>query len=290
MRIRSFFLFRKYAISSIILLLLLFTLILMSLRVKQQKGLDFFDSLFIELCSPLHKVSKFITGSVHEFFRGYVFLIQLQKENTMLQKRITELQRENQQLREYVLASERLKGLLQFKDTISTKAIVGEVIGHDPSGWFKSITINKGEREGVRSRMAVITNGGVVGQVIKTSSHHSVVLLITDYNSAIDAVIQRSRAKTIVEGTGENRCQLKYLLRNEDVAVGDIVVTSGIGGNFPKGLLVGQIRKVEKQGHGIFQYAELSPAIDLTRLEEVLIILEPPLLLEDETRKLRKGK
>jgi rod shape-determining protein MreC len=112
---------------------------------------------------------------------------------------------------------------------------------------------------------------GVIGQVFKTAFHHSTILLITDYNSAIDSVVQRTRAKAIVEGKGENRCQLKFLLRTEEVLVGDILVTSGLSGNFPKGLMVGEVQRVDKKGHGVFQYAELVPRVDLTNWKRFLL-------------------
>jgi rod shape-determining protein MreC len=165
--------------------------------------------------------------------------------------------------------------------------IAAEVIGQDPSSWFKSVTLNKGEKDGVRKGMAVISPEGVIGQILKTAPHYSTVLLITDYNSAIDSIIQRTRAKAIVEGKGENRCQLKYLLRTEEVMVGDVVVTSGLSGNFPKGLMMGEVRKVEK-GHGVFQYAELVPSVDLTKLEEVLVIAGSSLPSQEEKEK--KGR
>jgi rod shape-determining protein MreC len=206
----------------------------------------------------------------------------------MLKQRIAELQKEDHQMKEMALANERLKRLLEFREKISASVVAAEVIGQDPSSWFRSITINKGEKDGVQKGMAVISPEGVIGQILKTSLYHSTVLLITDYNSAIDSIVQRTRAKAIVEGLGENRCQLKYLLRKEEVVVGDVVVTSGLSGNFPKGLMVGEIRKVEKRGHGVFQYAELAPSVDLTRLEEVLVITGSSLPLQEE--KGRKGK
>ena len=166
--------------------------------------------------------------------------------------------------------------------------IAAEVIGQDPSSWFKSVTINKGEGDGVRRGMAVISTEGVVGQVLKAAPNYATVLLMTDYNSAIDAIVQRTRAKAIVEGKGENRCQLKYLLRTEEVAVGDVVVTSGLGGNFPKGMMIGEVRSVEKKGHGVFQYAELAPGVDLTKLEEVLVITESPPPQEEKGKKGKK--
>lgn len=297
MKIRSFYLFRRYTLLTFIVLLLLSALILMSLRVKQGKGVEFFDALLMEGCSPFLKASTFVIQSLHGVFQEYIFLVQLQKENTLLKQRIVELKKENIQLKETALANERVQKLLRFQEKIPPSMMAAEVIGQDPSSWFKSVTIDKGEKEGVRKGMAVISSEGVVGQILKTGPHHSTVLLITDYNSAIDSIIQRTRAKAIVEGNGENQCQLKYLLRSEEVIIGDMVVTSGLSGNFPKGLMVGEIRKVEKAGQGIFQFAELVPSVDLTRLEEVLVITESSLPVQEEkgkkgkkTIKIQKGK
>jgi rod shape-determining protein MreC len=257
----------------------------MSLRVKQRKGIDFFDALLMEGCAPFQKASTFVIKSIRGVFQGYIFLIHLHKENGMLKQRIDELQKENHQMKEMALANERLQKLLQFREKNSPAMVAAEVIGQDPSSWFKSVTVDKGEKDGVRKGMAVISSEGVIGQILKTASHYSTVLLITDYSSAIDSIIQRTRAKAIVEGRGENRCMLKYLLRTEDVNVGDIVVTSGLSGNFPKGLMVGEVRKVDKKGHGVFQYAELVPSVDLTRLEEILIITEFTLPRQEEKEK-----
>ncbi len=290
MRIRDF-LFRRYAIPTVVILLLLSALILISLRVKERKGVALFDGLLMEICSPFQKASTFAIKKVRGVFQEYLFLVHLQRENERLKKRIADLQRENDQMREMVLSHERLRKLLQFRETLSSTLVAAEVVGRDPSSWFKSVTINKGEKDGVRKGMAVISPEGVIGQILKTAPSHSVVLLVTDYNSAIDSIIQRTRAKAIVEGGGENRCQLKYLLRTEDVVAGDRVVTSGLGGNFPKGLMIGEIRKVDKKGHGIFQYAELVPSVDFTRLEEVLIIKEsPPPPAEEKSKKVKKTR
>ena len=289
MRIRSFFLFRRHTLLTFVVLLLLSALVLMSLRVKQRKGIDFFDALLMECCSPFLKASTFVIHTTQGIFHDYVFLVHLQRDNSLLKQRIVELQQEIGELREMALAKERIQNLLQFRESISSSTIAAEVIGQDPSSWFKSVTINKGEKDGVQKGMAVISPEGVIGQILKTGPYHSTVLLITDYNSAIDSIVQRTRAKAIVEGKGENRCQLKYLLRAEEVIVGDIVVTSSLSGNFPKGLMVGEIMKVDKAGQGIFQYAELVPSVDLTKLEEVLIITESfPPLQEENTKNVNK--
>jgi rod shape-determining protein MreC len=294
MRIRDFFLSRRYSLFIFITLLLLFALVLMSLRAKQRQGVEFFDALLMEICSPLQKASTLIIKTIQGTFQKYVFLVDIERENRMLKQKIAELQEENNRTKEMKLAMDRLKQLLQFREEYSFSMIGAEVIGQDPSSWFKSVTIDKGERDGVKKGMAVISAAGVIGQILKTAPHYATVLLLTDYNSAIDSIVQRTRAKAIVEGKGENRCQLKYLLRTEEVAVGDAVVTSGLAGNFPKGLMVGEIKNVDKKGHGVFQYAELVPSVDLTKLEEVFVVMQPipppPPPKEEKAKKGRKIK
>jgi len=280
MKIRELFPLRRYPIPALILLLSLIALALTSLRVRQQKGIVLVDTLLMEVSAPLQRVSSGVIHAIQKVFRQYVFLIEVQKENEILKQRIADLQKKNDANEEALLANERLRRLLQFRDSLSVlpgspisrvPVIASEVIGQDPSSWFRSVTINKGEGDGVRKGMAVISPDGVVGQILKASFHYATVLLITDYNSAVDAIAQKTRARAIVEGKGENRCQMKYLLRTDEVHVGDVIVTSGLG-NFPKGLPIGEIRKVEKTGHSVFQYAELVPSVDLTQLEEVLVI------------------
>ncbi len=291
MRIRDLFLSRRYSLFIFIALLLLFALVLMSLRAKQGKGPEFFDALLMDICSPLQKASTLVIKTVQGTFQKYIFLVNLERENRMLKQKIAELQEENHRAKEVTLAFDRLKQLLQFREKNSPSMIGAEVIGQDPSSWFKSVTIDKGERDGVKKGMAVISPAGVIGQILKTAPHYATVLLITDYNSAVDSIVQGTRAKAIVEGKGENRCQLKYLLRTEEVAVGDAVVTSGMAGNFPKGLMVGEIKKVDKKGYGVFQYAELAPSVDLTKLEEVFVIMEPiPTPTQPREEKAKKGK
>ncbi len=275
MRIRGLFLFRRFSLPIFIVLLLLFALVLMSLRAKQRKGVELVDAILMEISFPIQKAATLVIKTVQGTFQHYVFLVNLESENRMLKQKIAQLQEENHRMNEINLANERLRQLLQFREKNFPSMIGAEVIGRDPSFWFKSVMIDKGERDGVKKGMAVVSPMGVIGQVLKIAPDYATVLLITDYNSAVDCVVERSRAKAIVEGKGENRCQLKYLLRAEEVAVGDIVVTSGLGGNFPKGLMVGEVKKVDKKGHGVFQYAELVPSVDMTRLEEVFVIMEP---------------
>ena len=287
---RDFFSFRRSYLLIFVILLLVFALVLMSLRARQRKGIEFFDVLLMEICSPLEKASVVVIKTVQNTFREHVFLVNVEKENRVLRRKVTELQEENRRMTEVKLANERLKQLLQFREETPLSMVGAEVIGQDPSSWFKSVTIDKGEKDGVKKGMAVICPGGIIGQILKTAPDYATVLLITDYNSAVDSIVQRTRAKAIVEGRGENRCQLKYLLRTEEVAVGDAIVTSGLGGNFPKGLMVGEVKKVDKKGHGVFQYAELAPSVDMTKLEEVFVIMEPLRSSPPQEEKVKKRK
>jgi len=290
MRIRGLFLFRRYSLPIFIVLLLLFALVLMSMRAKQRKGVELFDALLMEISFPLQKAATLVIQTVQGTFQHYVFLVNLERENRILKEKIAQLREENHKTNEIRLANERLRQLLQFREKNSPSMVGAEVIGRDPSFWFKSVMIDKGERDGVKKGMAVISPAGVVGQVLKIAPDYATVLLITDYNSAVDCIVERSRAKAIVEGKGENQCHLKYLLRSEEVAVGDIVITSGLGGNFPKGLMVGEVKKVDKKGHGVFQYAELMPSVDMTRLEEVFVVMEPLQSAHPQEEKKKKGK
>jgi rod shape-determining protein MreC len=287
MRIRDLSLFRKFHVTLFIVVLLLFSLVLISFRAKQRKGIAALDAFILEVTSPVQTGATFIINSITGVFQRYIFLVGLERENALLRKTLGEVQAENHRMKEMSLANERFRKLFEFRDAMQASMIAAEVIGRDPSSWFRSITVNKGERQGVYRGAAVVLPEGIVGQVVKTAPDYAIVLLITDYNSAVDGIVQRTRAKAIVEGKEDNRCELKYLLRTEDVAVGDVFITSGLGGIFPKGLPVGEVRQVDKKNHGVFQYAELVPSVDLTKLEEVFIMCSaaPPPPRPESTEK-----
>ncbi|MBI3358729.1 MAG: rod shape-determining protein MreC [Nitrospirae bacterium] len=166
----------------------------------------------------------------------------------------------------------RLQGLLNFKDASPLKLIAANVIGREMGPWFQTFMINKGSSEGVLVDMGVIVPDGVVGKVIKSLPHNAQVLLMTDTNSAIAAMVQRTREGGIVQGMGENGARLKYLPRVSEVLEGDIMITSGLEGSFAKGVPIGQIKKIERPEDGFFLNITLTPAIAFSKLEEVLVL------------------
>jgi rod shape-determining protein MreC len=144
---------------------------------------------------------------------------------------------------------------------------------------YSSLKLNKGSNEGLKKGMGVVTHDGVVGYLLNVSPHYSTVLVLTDRNAVIDSLVQRTRARGIVEGLGRDICHIKYLQRTDDVQIGDLVVT-GFDGIFPKGFPIGAVTKVQKKAYGVTQYVEMRPIVDVARLEEVFVVLAPDVVLD----------
>lgn len=264
---------RKFIIPILIFLL---ALSLISANLHSRENMSFFESLVVGITSPVQKAVWGIIGGVGSVWRGYFYLVGLEKENQALKRELQELKLQMNRYREADLANERLRALLNFKKSIATPLLPAQVVAFDPSGWFQTILIDKGRNDGVVQDMAVVSAEGLVGRIIGVGSHHAKVLLILDGNSAVDGYIQRSRARGVLVGLGLELCLLKYVQRNEDVQVGDQVISSGMGGVFPKGLHVGTVQEVVRGSSGLFQRVEVKPAVNFSRLEEVLVVIQPP--------------
>ena len=188
--------------------------------------------------------------------------------------RLAELEAENRHLGE----------LLELKDVLGTSAVAANVIGSDATGLSRTLVVNSGSSNGLRPGMAVLSNTGVVGKIIATSPHAARVLLIDDHNSALDGFDQRSRARGVVAGLVDDGLILKYADRSEDIRTGDTIVTSGLDGIFPRGLLVGTIKSVHREGPGLFLSVSIAPAVEFRGLEQVLIVTQPPPHLDDSSK------
>jgi len=198
----------------------------------------------------------------------------LRRENEELRREVERLRREVQESRERIAAAERLERLLDYRAGTNYTMIAAGVIGHDASGLYRTVLIDRGSAAGVEHQQAVIAPDGVVGRVIKVFPGSAMVLLVTDRSSGIDAIVQRTRDQGIVQGAGGSGCELKYLDRSAGVEVGDYVVTSGTGGRFPKGVLIGQVSGINRGGD-LFQSVEVRPSAGLARLEEVWVVTGP---------------
>ncbi len=203
----------------------------------------------------------------------YTEIGRLRVENTRLHQQVDTMAQEMSRLREQALAAQRLERLLQFRGQIIYRTTAARVVGRTPTAWFNTMVVDRGAADGIHRNAPVITTDGVLGRVIEVTPTTSRVLLIADSRSAVGVLIQRSREAGLVEGRGGKLLHFKYLSGTTPVQVGDVVVTSGLGGVFPRGLIVGRVTKVVKEEGALLQEAEVEPAAPLDRVEEVLILL-----------------
>lgn len=242
---------------------------------RERTRTDRLGRFFLEVMAPLQRVTSAVSSAVTGSVQGVRDLLAARTENARLRGALRRATDDLGRLTELELENARLRGLLKFRETLHGDVVTARVIGRDATGIARTIVIGRGEREGVTKGAAVLAPAGIVGQVFQASPHAARVLLITDHNSGVDGLVQRTRARGIVQGTVDAGCGLKYVKRTEDVQVGDLVITSGLDGIFPKGLPIGQVSSVDKRGQGLFQYAEITPQVDVDQLEEVLVTRGP---------------
>jgi rod shape-determining protein MreC len=229
----------------------------------------------VSVIAPFQKASSKSILFLRDIWYHYFFLVHAAEENDALKKVLDKSFEKNVRYREITLSNSRLRSLLNFEKTMTDPVLSAEVIGKDPSPWFKTVLIDKGKHDGVERGMAVVVPKGIAGQITEVSSHYSKVLLIIDPNSAVDALVQSDRARGIIKGDAAGELSFKYVLRKHDIAIGELVVSSGLDGVFPKGLAVGQVSGVFKPKAGIFQEVTVTPYVDFEKLEEVLVVLNP---------------
>ncbi|MBN2644067.1 MAG: rod shape-determining protein MreC [Desulfuromonadaceae bacterium] len=254
------------------LLLGLCALLLYSNNLRQKNQTTLFEKAVLQLASPLHNGINGVARVTQQTWQNYLALVNVRQDNIELTQELQDLRRQLVACREIAQENTRLKQLLDFRQSIQLKALPARIIAVDAMSWFRTVTLDKGTDDGVRENLPVVTAQGVVGRTIKCAPRSSRVLLMTDASSAAAAIIQSSRSRGIVRGQGA-ALVFDYAARLDDIIVGDQVVTAGTGGVFPKGLPIGQISHINKLEYGLFQEVELAPAVDFSRLEDVLILL-----------------
>lgn len=233
--------------------------------------------------SPVRIILNDITGYVGDIvtspvrtiknsWDSYINLREVRLENEILRARLKEMRTESTHYRDIILENRRLKRLLKISEEYQGKVVVADVIGYDLVPWLGIVTINKGKKHGVKKDSIVLSGQETVGRVIETYLNSSKVMLISDYKSAVAAMIMENRARGILYGSGNKLCSLNFVEKDVRVEAGDTVITSGTDGVFPKGLLLGAVESVEKGGaDGLFQSIKVKPACNLARIEEVVV-------------------
>jgi len=260
---------------NIIILLSIFVVsfALMTLNVKRSQTPFFFETALLWVVSPVQNLFTNTVQSISETVDHYFQLVNTSKENKNLERRVERLLKQNHDLREKILLLTRVGSLGNYQEQQELKGIISRIIGRDATQWGKMVFIDKGTQDGVEENIAVVTQGGIVGHVIQAGRNTSKVLLIIDNRSAVDALFQNSRVSGVVVGAGSNHCFMKYVPITAQVEIGDEVLSSGLGKIYPKGLKLGTVSEVTKATQGLFQEITVVPSADLTRLEEVLVLL-----------------
>ena len=246
-----------------------------------------FEGFLIDSFAPLQQGITTSNEKVTSFFAHYMFNVNASKTNVELVKEVDFLNQRIFELEETRLENGRLKELLGFVDEREEKRVIAQIVAFDASSEQDVIRINKGKNDGLKIFSPVVTAQGLVGYVYRLTNHYSDILTIVDPNNRVDAIINRIRSHGIVEGASVGKCIMKYISRTEPVILGDLVVTSGLGRIYPKGLAVGKVTRIEREAYGITQYIEVSPIVNFRKIEEVVVLLgEDHTELESEWRKL----
>ncbi|HQB31392.1 MAG TPA: rod shape-determining protein MreC [Syntrophales bacterium] len=264
---------RKYKVALLAAFMAVLFLIPLAFLVKPSGTTGYFRKMVLEVVLPLEGVFQESIRKVGESWKRYLLLVHAEKENQELRSEVNRLKNRINELREADLESRRLRRLMGLSEAVSLPMTAARVTGAERTSVFHVLYISKGTAHGIRPEMPVLTDIGVGGRIIEASWHASKVLLITDFNSNVDALVQRSRVQGILQGAGPEGCVLKYVPSSGDVQAGDEVITSGLVGIFPKGFLLGTVSRVEKEKTGLFQKIVVKPAVDPALLEEVMVLL-----------------
>jgi rod shape-determining protein MreC len=263
----------RWKVLTLFLALLLLTLLLTTWKTRHVATMSVFESLVISVIMPVQEILTQGIQRVGGVWYNYVQLTRVRSDNLRLQRQVEELQSKLYRYEEAYLQQQRLRELLSLRSLDFPHPVVAEVVGIDPSQWAEAVTVNKGSNDQLNKDHAVVTHQGLVGRVIEAAPHYATVLLLTDRRSAVDALIQRTRARGIVVGKSRRLCEMRYVEFHEDIRIGDTVISSGFGGVYPKGLLIGTVTAVRQEAYGFFHEVEIQPAVDLARLEEVLVLV-----------------
>ncbi len=267
------YILNRYVLGFVALAVL--ALVLISYTGRDRTNLTPVEKIIKNTVTPVESGVTRVLNGINDIFRTVFTIGSIKEENEKLKQRIAELESENILLREYEYQNIRLRELLQFKDTVSRSfdTVSASVVGRNPSNWFETVTINRGKDDGVKKNMPVITSQGLVGHVINVSDSSAEVLLIVDSSSAVGGLVQINRTPGVIEGLDKKGyLKMSYISKEAPVREKQVVITSGLGGIFPKGIPIGRITEVEMESNGLVKHATVRPFVDFNRLEEVMVI------------------
>ena len=265
---------KEYRFYIALFLFVLIPVIAIDTTSRAPRDYRIYDHVVIAITSPVQSLISWGLDQAISSGQNYIFLWNVRHYNSELQEENRKLLNQISILREAEQENLRLRKVLNFQEKYELKTILARVIAKDVSPDFRSIRINRGTAEGVKKNMAVLTHEGIVGRVLRVTAQTADIVTMLDFQSAVDAVVERSRARGIVAGLAEDACELKYALRTDDIQVGDSLIASGLGGIFPKGVPIGTVSRVNRKPYGISQEVEVKPSVDFRKLEEVIVVTQ----------------
>lgn len=258
----------KRVVTIFIVLLFLFLVLFPSFIPRHYA--QWCTNLVAPLIQRLHKT----TQEVYETVQAVLSIRQLMRENQELTIKIQQLIRDINNLKEISIENKSLKKLLAFKEEVIYETVPAKVVGRDATNWYESMVVDKGKDDGITVDMPVVSYDGVIGKVIEVTSNNAIIILLTDKKSKIGGIIQESRYAGIIEGAGKSLCRMNYILKDAELKPGEVVISSGFGGVYPKGMRIGAVTQIYQEEYGLYKYADVEPFVDFHRLEEVLIIVK----------------
>jgi len=252
-------------------------LIIMGLSARKNSKINSVSNVLTVVLSPFQEFINYIGDRVEGSAKYLQDIEALSQENEALKARINELEKEVKELSDYREKNKELKEALNIKDQFSDVEFLGaNIIAKDMGNWFNTFTIDRGITDGVTVDSAVITKDGLVGRVISTDIFSSKIITIIDEDSTVSARVSKTRDLVFVKGDLELKnqglCRLDNIFPDMDIAVGDTIETSGLGGIYPKGIIIGKVKEVRRKTNDLNRYAIIEPAVDFKRLEEVFVL------------------
>jgi rod shape-determining protein MreC len=266
--------FFTFDLRKVVLTIALIVLPLMAINMQRKSAEElWFTKPFTFMGGVAQRAFAGFSSGVRGTTAMYLDLIGVKRENQALKTKLAEQNALLGTMTELKMENERLGQLLGFKQNSKMDLLAARVIARDMMPDHNTLTVDRGTNHGIQKNMAVITIGGVVGYTMRVENNTSLILLLTDTYAVVDAVVQRSRARGLVEGTGAATARLNYLKRSDDLKIGDLVVTSGLDNIFPKGFPIGSITAIDKSRYGMTQEVEMKPTVEPMNLEEIFIVL-----------------
>jgi rod shape-determining protein MreC len=249
-------------------------ILLISSQVGSASGPSLLRSAFVGVVTETQRATWALVGGIRSIWDGYVGLRGVRAQNERLAQENADLKVRLQQERTNARGAEQLRGLLELRPRVPWATTGAEVVAGSASPDFRAVTIDKGLSEGIRRDMPVIAPAGVVGRVALPGGHTATVQLIIDRSAAAAGRIERSRTAGIALGNGDGTLRFEYLSATADVLRGDLVVTAGIDGIYPTGLVLGYVERVERNGPA-YRLVTIRPVVDFSALETVLVLVAP---------------